>query len=93
MKLAKSDKGSYYNQGKWVSEHEYGKGQYCSGELEAESHNDSVLHKMFFGKEKNILVSLEKLSTFANAFTVYKFCNKPIQVEEDNDKSVDLACF
>ena len=48
---------------------------------------------MFFAKEKNILVSLEKLSTFVNAFTVCKFCNKPIQVEEDNDKSVGLDCF
>ena len=61
-KLAKSDKGSYYNQGKWINEHEYGKGWYyneyydddldlvttdessCSGELEAESHIDSVTH-------------------------------------------------
>ena len=48
---------------------------------------------MFFAKEKHILVSLEKLSTFVNAFTVCKFCNNPIQVEEDNDKSVGLACF
>ena len=48
---------------------------------------------MFFAKEKNILVSLEKLSTFVNAFTVCKFCNKPIKVEEDNDKSVGLDCF
>ena len=65
----------------------------CSGESKAESHNDSVPHKMFFAKEKHILVSLEKLSTFVNAFTVCKFCNNPIQVEEDNDKSVGLACF
>ena len=27
-KLAKSDKGSYYNQGKWINEHNYGKGRY-----------------------------------------------------------------
>ena len=48
---------------------------------------------MFFAKEKNILISLEKLSTFVNTFTVCKFCNNSIQVEEDNDKSVGLACF
>ena len=29
-RLAKSDKGSYYNQGKWINEHEYGKGRYCN---------------------------------------------------------------
>ena len=70
MKLAKSDKGLYYNQGKWINEHEYGKVRYyseyynddldlvttgessCSGESEAASHNDSVPHKTFFGKEK-----------------------------------------
>ena len=28
MKHAKSDQGSYYNQGRWLSEHEYGKGWY-----------------------------------------------------------------
>ena len=28
MKLAKSDQGSYYNQGRWLNEHEYGKGWY-----------------------------------------------------------------
>ena len=44
---------------------------------------------MLFAKEKDI----EKLSTFVNAFTVCKFCNNPIQVEEDNDKSVGSACF
>ena len=110
-KLAKSDEGSYYNQGKCINEHEYGKGRYyneyydddldlvttdencCSGESEAESHNISVPHERFFGKEKNILVSLEKLSTFINTFTVFKLCNNPIQVEEDNDKLVGLACF
>ena len=27
-KLAKSDKGSNYNQGKWINEHEYGKVSY-----------------------------------------------------------------
>ena len=27
-KLAKSNKDSYYNQGKWINEHEYGKGRY-----------------------------------------------------------------
>ena len=58
-KLAKSDKGSYYNEGKWINEHGYGKGQYYNeyydDELdlvttdesscsEAESHNDSVPH-------------------------------------------------
>ena len=64
-----------------------------SGELEAKSHNDFVPHEMFFAKEKHILVSLEKLATSVNAFTVCKFCSNPIQVEEDNDKSVGLACF
>ena len=29
-KLAKYDKGSYYNQGKQINEHEYGKGQCCN---------------------------------------------------------------
>ena len=48
---------------------------------------------MFFTKEKNIFVSLEKLSTFVNAFTVCKFCDNPIHVEEDSNKSVGLACF
>ena len=61
-KLAKSDKGSYYKQGQWISEYEDGKGQHyneycdddldlvttdessCSGELEAQSHTDSVPH-------------------------------------------------
>ena len=65
----------------------------CSGESEVESHNDSVPHEMFFGKEKNILASLEKLSTFVNAFTVCKFCKNHIQVEKDNDRSFGLACF
>ena len=27
-KLAESDKGSYHYQGKWINEHEYGKGRY-----------------------------------------------------------------
>ena len=27
-KLSKTDKGSYYNQGKWINEHEYGKNRY-----------------------------------------------------------------
>ena len=48
---------------------------------------------MFFAKEKDVLVSLEKLSTFVNSFTVCKFCNNPVQVEEDNNKLVGLACF
>ena len=48
---------------------------------------------MFFGKEKNILASLEKLSTFVNAFTVCKLWKNPIQVEKDNDRSFGLACF
>ena len=61
--------------------------------MEDESHNDSAPHEMFFGKEKNILVSFEKLSTFVNAFTVCKFCNNPIHAEEDNDKSAGLVCF
>ena len=38
----------------------------------AESHNDSVPHEMFFGKEKNSLVSLGKISTFVNAVAVCK---------------------
>ena len=81
-KLAKSDKGLCYNQGKWINEHEYGKRPYyneyyndgldlvatdessCSGESEGESHNDFVLHEMFFAKEKNILVFLEKFINF-----------------------------
>ena len=109
--LAKSDKGSYYHQGKWINKHEYGKGRYyseyydddldlvttdessCIGESEAESHNDSVPHEVFFGKEKNILISLEKLSTFVNVFTVCKFCNNPIHIKEDNYKSVGLVSF
>ena len=86
-------KGSYYNQGKWVNEPEYGEGLYyseyydddldlvtsdeSSGESECESHNDPVLHQMFFAKHKIILVSLEKLSTLINAFTVCKSCNIP----------------
>ena len=49
--------------------------------------------KCFFAKEENILLSSEKLSAFVNAFTVTKFCNNSIQVEEDNDKSIGLACF
>ena len=95
----------YYNQGKWISEHKYGKGWYyneyynddldlvtdksfCIGELEAESHNDSVPQEMFFAKKH-----LEKLSTFVNAFTPWKFYNNPVQVEENNDKWLGLACF
>ena len=35
----------------------------CSGELEAESQNDSVPHEIIFVKEQNILASLEKSST------------------------------
>ena len=49
--------------------------------------------KYFLEKKKIILVSLEQLSTFFNAFTVCKFCNNLIQVEEYNDKSVGLAFF
>ena len=37
MKLAKSDQGSYYNQGKWINEHEYGKGWYYN-----EYYNDDL---------------------------------------------------
>ena len=44
-------------------------------------------------KKKNNLVSLEKCSTFADAFTVFKFCNNPIQVEKGDKKLVCLACF
>ena len=81
--IAKFGKGSYlyYNQGKWINKHEYGKGRYyneyynndpdlvktdkrsCS-RLESGSHSDSVLYEMFFAKEKNILVSLEKYQLF-----------------------------
>ena len=104
----------YYNQGKWINKHEYGKWCYyneyyddeldlvttdslvqscCNGESEAESHNDPIPHEMFFfffQKKKNILVYLEKLLTFVNAFTVYKFCNNCIQVKENDSKSVGL---
>ena len=64
----------------------------CS-ESEPESNNDSVPHEMFFEKEKNILASLEKLSTFVNSFTVCKFCNNPIPIEKDNDKAAGSAYF
>ena len=37
MKLAKSDQGSYYSQGRWLNEHEYGKGWYCN-----ECYNDHL---------------------------------------------------
>ena len=37
MKLAKSDQGSYYNQEKWINEHEYGKGWYYN-----EYYNDDL---------------------------------------------------
>ena len=48
----------------------------------------------FFGKEKKyIFVSSEKVSTFLNAFSAWKFCNNPIQVEEENGIAVDLICF
>ena len=48
----------------------------------------------FFGKEKkNIFVSSEKVSTFLNAFSAWKFCNNPIQVEEENGIAVGLICF
>ena len=68
----------YYNQGKWINEHEYGKGWYyneyydddldlvttdessCSGESEAESHNDFVPQEMFFVKEKKLFWYLQK---------------------------------
>ena len=36
-KLAKSNKGSYYNQGKWINEHQYGKG-WCYNEY----YNDNL---------------------------------------------------
>ena len=49
--------------------------------------------KCFFGKGKNSLISLEKVSTFVNAVTVCKSCNNLSQVEEDNYKSVRWACF
>ena len=63
----------------------------CSGESEAESHNESIPHEMFFWKRrKNILVSSSKVSTFVNAFSVCKFCNNPFQIEEENDKAVGL---
>ena len=65
----------------------------CICESEADSHNDSVLHEMFFAIEKKILISLEKISTFVNAFTVCKFCNNPIKIEDDNNKLVGLGCF
>ena len=45
--------------------------------------------KCFFQKKSN----LEKLSTFVNSFTVCIFCNNPIRVQANNDKSVGLACF
>ena len=37
MKLAKSDQGSNYNQGKWINEHECGKGWYYN-----EYYNDDL---------------------------------------------------
>ena len=44
-KLAKSDKGSYYNQGKWINEHEYGKGryynEYCDDDLDLVTNDES----------------------------------------------------
>ena len=49
--------------------------------------------KCFFGKGKNSLISLEKISTFVNAVTVCKSCNNLSQVEEDNYKLVRWACF
>ena len=79
-KLAKSDKGSYYKQGQWISEYEDGKGQHyneycdddldlvttdessCSGELEAQSHNDSVPHDSILAKIP--------ISTFASSLVL-----------------------
>ena len=98
MQLANSDKGSNYNQGKWINEHEYRKGWYYNDyyddgldltttgiELEADSHNDFAPHEIFFAKEKNILY-LENLSTLVSSVTVSKFCNNPSQIEEDNEQ-------
>ena len=69
MKLAKSDKGSNYNQGKWINEHECRKG-WCYNDLydddldltttgiksEAELHNDFSPHEIIFAKEKTFCI-------------------------------------
>ena len=98
MKLAKSGKGSKYNQGKWINEHEYRKG-WCYNDLydddldlattgiksEAELHNEFPLHEIIFFTRKNILY-LENLLTLVSLFTVCKFCNNPSSVEKDNEE-------
>ena len=47
-KLAKSDKGSYYYRGKWINEHEYGKGpyynEYCDNDLDLDDDEQISLH-------------------------------------------------
>ena len=47
-KLAKSDKGLNYSQGKWINEHEYRKGQYYS----ITSQKTSLLFRKFSRRKK-----------------------------------------
>ena len=82
--IAKSDRGSYYNQGKWFSKHQYGKEQnyneYHDDDLDLISTDESSgsdleaeSHNDSVPQEKNLLIFLENLSTLASSYTVCKF--------------------
>ena len=57
-KLAKSDKGLNYNQGKWINEHEYRKGRYYS----ITSQKTSLLFRKFSRRKKLAWYNNNKLS-------------------------------
>ena len=78
-KLAKSDKGSYCNQGKWINEPEYRKGYYdeyynddfdlIATDKGSSSYSGAESHNVSAPQEKNILSSSENLSTLAISLT------------------------
>ena len=69
--FAKSNKGSYYNQGKWINEYEYGKGrcnEYYDDYLDLETTDESSCSGESEAKSHNGSVThyeLEKSSAFS----------------------------
>ena len=60
-KLAKSGKGSYYNQGKWINEHGYGKGWYYNKYYDDDL-NFITIEVDHFSKDTTMFFSFAKSS-------------------------------
>ena len=97
-KLAKSDKGSYYNQGTWINEHEYGKGPYYNkyhdDDLDLVTNEESSSSDESEGKSHKdselheMFFTKEKLSTLVN---VSLFANS--STLQSRKRKIKFICF